>query len=205
MIHELNHRVKNTLATVQAIASETLLGADPAIRAALDGRLMALSAVHDALTRQSWQRVALRDVVGGALAPFGGADTARFQVSGPPVLLLPRAAVALAMGLHELATNATRYGALLLDTGRIGLVWAIHDDDAANFHLQWTEQGGPPVTPPAQRGFGTNMIAGALAGDLGGSVDIHFNRDGVRCVIEAPLDEVAAPEAAMALPLVGRF
>ena len=205
MIHELNHRVKNTLATVQAIASETLRGADEAMRTALDGRLMALSAVHHALTRQNWQRVALHDVVTGALAPFGGADTTRFQASGPPILLLPRAAVALAMGLHELATNAAKYGALLRDTGRVSLLWDISDADPPGFHMRWTEQGGPCVTAPAHRSFGTNMIEGALAGDLCGDVVIHFDRDGVRCVIDAPLDEVAATDAALALPLVGQF
>jgi PAS domain S-box-containing protein len=205
MIHELNHRVKNTLATVQAIASETLLGVDPGKRAALDGRLLALSSVHDALTRESWQRVQLRDVVAGALAPFSEAGATRFHVSGPPLLLLPRAAVALAMGLHELATNATKYGALLVDTGRVSLAWDILGGDQPSFHMAWAEQGGPPVQWPTQRSFGTKMIEGALAGDLGGSVIMRFDRAGVSCVIDAPLEEVAALADEVALPPVGQL
>jgi PAS domain S-box-containing protein len=205
MIHELNHRVKNTLATVQAIASETLHGADPALLAALNGRLMALSAVHNALTREGWHSVELGDLVAGALAPFGGADVERFKVIGPRVALLPRAAVALAMGLNELATNATKYGALLAEAGKVSVVWDVCRGDSSFFHMKWTEYNGPPVSLPKRRSFGTNMIECALAGDLGGQVKIHFDPGGVSCVIDAPLDEVEHTTNDLALPLVGQF
>jgi len=204
MIHELNHRVKNTLATVQAVASETLQGADPAMRAALDGRLMALASVHDVLTRESWHSADLGEVVASALAPFGGAETCRFQVRGPPLLLLPRAAVALAMGFHELATNATKYGALRMPGGRVSLLWSIAGDGPQTLFMSWAEQGGPPVAPPTRRSFGSAMIEGALACDLGGSVTLYFDPAGLRCEIEAPLEEVAADADEFVLPSVGR-
>lgn len=205
MIHELNHRVKNTLATVQAIALQTLHGTDAAMLSALNGRLLALSAVHDVLTRESWHCVELREVVAGALAPFSGAASERFTVEGPPLLLRPRAAVALAMGLNELATNATKYGALFAAAGRVSLSWNIIEGDQPSFEMTWAEHGGPPVAPPKRRSFGTNMVEGALAGDLGGQVTIYFDPGGVRCVIQAPLEEVAAPQDAPVLPRIGRL
>jgi PAS domain S-box-containing protein len=205
MINELNHRVKNTLATVQAIASETLHGAPPAMREALTGRLIALSSVHDALTRESWHSVELHDVVAGALAPFGGSQTTRFDIHGPPVSLLPRAAVALAMGLHELATNAVKYGALCVDAGKVSLLWNVLHGDQPAFKMTWTELDGPPVELPKRRSFGSNMIEGALAGDLAGEVTINFDPDGVRCVIDAPLSEVVAAADDTVLPYVKKF
>jgi PAS domain S-box-containing protein len=203
MMHELNHRVKNTLATVQAVVSETMREAEPAMRAAIDGRLLALAAVHDVLTRESWQSADLGEVVAGALAPFGGGDVSRFRVQGPAVLLQPRAAVALAMGLHELATNAAKYGALHADAGRVRFAWEMVAPQS--LMLTWTEQGGPPVSVPSRRSFGTNMIEGALACDLAGTATIHFDPAGVRCVIEAPLDEIVAKPGSMVLPPVGEI
>jgi two-component sensor histidine kinase len=173
------------------------------MRAALDGRLMALASVHDVLTRESWHSADLGEVVAGALSPFGGGDVTRFDVHGPAMLLHPRAAVALAMGLHELATNATKYGALRADAGRVEFTWEVIAPGPASLHLTWTERGGPPVVLPGRRSFGSNMIEGALACDLGGTATIHFDPAGVRCVIDAPLDEVAAQSGDMALPLVG--
>jgi PAS domain S-box-containing protein len=202
MIHELNHRVKNTLATVQAVVTETLQGAEPAMRAALDGRLVALANVHDVLTRETWQSAELGEVVAGALSPFGGSDTTRFQVRGPHILLQPRAAVALAMGLHELATNASKYGALCAKGGRVAFTWEVVAPGPASLHLTWTESGGPPVVPPTRRSFGSNMIEGPLAWDLAGSAKIHFDPAGVRCVIDAPMDEVVAKPGELDLPLV---
>ncbi len=203
MIHELNHRVKNTLSTVQAIAAETMKDAPAPMRAALEGRLLALAAVHDVLTREAWQGAGLHEVVAASLQPFGGAG--RFEVSGPPMPLLPRAALALAMGLHELATNAVKYGALQGAAGGVTICWHVSAHNEPHLELVWLEHGGPPVVVPAARSFGTRMIEGALAWDLGGTAKIDFEPAGVRCVIEAPLAEVAARAEKVALPRVGRL
>jgi len=192
VIHELNHRVKNTLATVQAIASQTLRNADLGVRQSFDARLIALSSAHDVLTREAWQGADLCDVVAGALAPHGWPESGRFQVSGPPVRLQPQAAVALAMGLHELATNALKYGALLAKEGEVDIRWGIGGNDTLRFRLTWTERGGPVVAPPTHRGFGTKLVERSLAQDLGGTARIAFAPEGVTCEVEAPLAEVAA-------------
>ena len=191
MVHELNHRVKNTLATVQSIAMQTLRGGDPAVREVLDARLQALAAAHDVLTRTSWEGAELDDVVAGALAPHGGRNSGRFHVSGPPVRLQPRAALALAMGLHELATNALKYGALspAAPEGWVDLRWA---KSGGRLRLVWSEHGGPPVTPPSRRGFGTRLVERSLAQDLGGTVQVAFDAEGMTCTVDAPLTEVAA-------------
>lgn len=168
MVNELNHRVKNTLATVQAIASQTLRGSDATIRRTLEGRLMALAAAHDVLTRESWEGASLDDVVSGALAPFGSLEGGRIQVSGPLLRLWPRAALALAMGLHELSTNALKYGALSAGSGQVEIRWEVTQGASAQLRLAWTERGGPPVAVPAKRGFGTRLVERSLAQDLGG-------------------------------------
>jgi PAS domain S-box-containing protein len=202
MVDELNHRVKNTLATVQSIAMQTLRGGDPAVRQVLEARLLALAAAHDVLTRMNWEGAELDDVVAGALAPHGGRDSGRFHVSGPPVRLQPRAALALAMGLHELATNALKYGAFSPGAadGWVDLRWAKSGD---RIRLVWSEHGGPPVTLPSRRGFGTRLVERSLAQDLGGTVEIIYGPEGVTCVVEAPLAEVAAPAEVAAFPRVG--
>ncbi len=198
MLHELNHRVKNTLASVQSITLQTLRGGDPAVREVLDARLQALAAAHDVLAHTSWEGAELDDVVAGALAPHGGRDSRRFHVSGPPVRLKPRAALALAMGLHELATNAVKHGALspAAPEGWVDLCWV---KSGGRMRLVWSEHGGPPVTPPSQRGFGTRLVERSLAQDLGGTVKIAFNPEGVTCTVESPLTEVAASAEVTAL------
>ncbi len=203
MINELNHRVKNTLATVQAIAWQTLRGTNTAVRGTLENRLLAVASAHDVLTRKKWEGAALDDVVSGALAPFGGRG-GRFQVSGPPLLLCPRAALALAMGLHELATNALKHGALSVASGRVGINWDILTGDVPSLRLSWTERGGPPVLPPTRRGFGIRLLERTLAQDLGGSARISFDTpEGITCQIQAPLSEVVAATEGLSLPLVG--
>lgn len=192
VIHELNHRVKNTLATVQAIASQTLRGTDAGVRQAFEDRLIALSSAHDLLTREAWLGAELADVVAAALTPHGWPDPARFRVSGPPVRLQPRAAVNLAMGLHELATNALKYGALSAREGEVEIRWGIKGSEAPRFRLTWTERGGPVATAPTRRGFGTKLVERSLARDLGGTARITFAPEGVTCTVEAPLAEVAA-------------
>jgi PAS domain S-box-containing protein len=194
LIHELNHRVKNTLATVQSIAMQSLRGlkgpqADAA-RAAFEARLLALARAHDVLTRQSWESADLDEVVADAVAPLDGTRT-RFAIAGPPVRLPPRMALSIAMALHELGTNAVKYGALSNAAGRVAVAWTIEAD--ARLHLTWTERGGPPVEAPESRGFGSRLIERNLARELAGSVSLGFAREGVTCVIDAPLRQGALP------------
>ncbi|CAN7278773.1 sensor histidine kinase [Neorhizobium sp. LjRoot104] len=192
MVNELNHRVKNTLATVQAIASQTLRGGDPIVRQTLERRLMALAAAHDVLTRENWEGADIDDVVTGALAPFGEGGDYRFAVSGPSLRLLPRAALALAMGLHELTTNALKYGALSTLAGQVAIDWQIVEGAKPLLRLTWTESGGPRVVAPLRRGFGVRLIERSLAQDLGGKASVIFDQPaGIIGTIEAPLADVA--------------
>jgi two-component sensor histidine kinase len=201
MVHELNHRVKNTLATVLALAGQTLRDADAAVRQAFDGRLMALAVAHDVLTRESWEGANLSDVVAASLAPYGGDMDGRFGFSGPPIRVLPRAALALVMGLHELTTNALKYGALSNATGSVDVQWTVVGQA---LRLSWLEVGGPPVIPPTRRGFGAQLVERSVARDLCGTASIDFAPHGVACVIEAPLTEIAFAAKVLHLPRVGR-
>jgi two-component sensor histidine kinase len=190
LINELNHRVKNTLATVQSITSQTLrsttLGSEA--RAAIERRLIALSRAHDVLTRENWEGANLREVVREAIEPFRTYGEHRFYYEGPRVRLSPRMALAMAMALQELATNAVKYGALSNMEGRVHLTWSVvHSGHGARLWLTWKEVGGPPVTPPTHRGFGSRLIERSLAQDLNGSVTIEYYPQGVTCTVDAPL------------------
>jgi PAS domain S-box-containing protein len=203
MINELNHRVKNTLVTVQSMVSQTLRGADPVAQSKLEGRLVALASAHDVLTTENWESAVLDQVVAGVLAPHGGLEDSRFQMSGPRLRVLPRAALAVTMGLHELVTNALKYGALSIENGRVEIRWELTADPEPRFRLVWTESGGPAVTPPERRGFGTILIERSLAMDLDGTAHVSFEPAGVMCVIEAPLCEVIAPAEVMPFRRIG--
>lgn len=185
LIDELNHRVKNTLAVIQVIARQTF-GNGPQLRA-FAGRITALSAAHDLLTRENWAQAGLADVVTETLR-IADPDGSRTRVDGPPIVLSPKRAVTIALALHELATNAAKYGALSGETGVVTVTWSLAGDPPDRLTLCWEERGGPPVEPPARRGFGTRMIDEALALELIGVVDLSFRREGVTCRIEAPLD-----------------
>ena len=204
MVNELNHRVKNMLSTVQSIAWQTLRRVDPAAFHTLEGRLHALAAVHDVVTEEGWTEADLREVIEGVLAPYGGSAGGRFVVSGPATRVQPRVAVALSMALHELATNAVKYGALACSGGRVVVRWTITADSEPRLELIWSEQGGPAVTEPEVRGFGTRLIERGLAFDIGGTARISFETSGVICVIEAPLGLVVAPARVVPFPRVGR-
>jgi PAS domain S-box-containing protein len=185
LINELNHRVKNSLAIVQGLAQQSFKGeaASQAAREAFEGRLLALAAAHDLLTRQSWQSADLRTIVDSVVAPYAG-GTGRFVVAGPELALPPKVAVSMALGLHELCTNAAKYGALSVAEGSVHVAWAAED---GRLRLEWREGGGPPVEPPASRGFGTRMIERGLAAELRGKVEISFERSGVVATIDAEL------------------
>ncbi|HQT55261.1 MAG TPA: HWE histidine kinase domain-containing protein [Phenylobacterium sp.] len=184
LVNELNHRVKNTLATVQSIATQTLRSAPSAEqgRAALEERLLALSRAHDVLTRESWEGAELSEIVALAVSPYLGADPARIVTGGPSLRLAPRMALAIAMALQELATNAAKYGALSIPAGRLTIQWT---QDADLIRLRWEEIGGPLVVPPLRRSFGSRLIERSLSAELGGEAAITFAPTGVICLITA--------------------
>ena len=186
LINELNHRVKNTLAIVQGIAWQSLrsngMASGPV--EAFEGRLLALAAAHDVLTRQSWESASIGSIVAGAVAPHHAAD-GRLTVEGPAVDLEPKTAVALGLAMHELATNAVKYGALSGPVGQVEVRWTA---DGGRLLLTWRESGGPPVTPPARRGFGARLLEQGLAEELRGSVRLEFRPEGVLCAVEASLE-----------------
>jgi PAS domain S-box-containing protein len=197
LINELNHRVKNTLATVQSIAAQTLRAAPDtaSARASFEARLMALAATHDVLTAESWHGARIADVVSSAMAPFESTRRPQIQRLGPPVWVSAPRALALSMALHELATNAVKYGALSEPGGRVNIRW--RRTKASELVLEWVEQGGPPVAPPTRSGFGTRLVQRSLARELGGQVEFHFAPEGVSCEIRFPIAE-APPQATLA-------
>ena len=173
LLHEIKHRVKNTLGTVQAIASQTFRKAPPEERTAFGARLRTMSEAHDLLTTHDQGRVAVRDIVARAIAPF---DTARFTLHGDNAELSAAKALLLAMAVHELGTNAVKYGALSNDEGRIAVDWHSAKDRLV-FH--WRESGGPAVSQPTHRGFGSNLIQRAMAG-----AQFDYAPGGLRCSLE---------------------
>jgi PAS domain S-box-containing protein len=192
LMNELNHRVKNTLASVQAIAFQTLKGEIPLAeaRARFEARLLALSRAHNLLTEQNWGRACLDRVVRDSVEHLAG-EAGRFEIGGEPLWLAPRAALALALALHELGTNAAKYGALSREGGTVSVRWT---SEGGRLRLEWRESGGPAVSAPARRGFGSRLIA-QLEAELGGTARLSFEADGVRCAIDAPLETVRAREA----------
>ncbi|MEJ2815597.1 HWE histidine kinase domain-containing protein [Caulobacter sp. CCG-8] len=196
LINELNHRVKNTLATVQSMASQTLKNEPHPLVAfeKFESRLMGLSQVHDVLTRESWHGAGLCDVAERALAPFtppspdGEPGCKRLVIDGPPVWLAPGGALTMALIFHELATNALKYGALSNNDGKVVLSWT-YDADTRDLALTWTETGGPPVVPPTRRGFGSRLIERSLRGELKGAATMDYRPEGLVCAMRATLSE----------------
>lgn len=188
---ELQHRIKNTLAMVQAIANQTLRSAtdlDEA-REAFAGRLISLGRAHDILTQVSWTAAPIGEVIEGALCVHRQNSVPRIRISGPNVLLAAKPALSLALALHELATNAAKYGALSNESGTIDLRWhVVHEAEEPRFCLTWSEQAGPPIiSPPVQRGFGSRLIERSFAAESGGAVTLTYPPTGLVCRIEAPL------------------
>ena len=191
LMDELNHRVKNTLATVQSLASQTARGAPApaAFRERFEGRLIALSKAHDQLTSHHWESADLRELLSGSLAPYAGVGTERVVLRGEDVVLRPRAVLTLAMAVHELTTNAAKYGALSVPGGRIEIQWQAVRAGTGRpvLRIDWLEQGGPSVAVPEQRGFGSKLIEGSIAAELGGTARLVFEPNGLRCEIVIPL------------------
>lgn len=197
LIHELNHRVKNTLATVQAITAQTLRSApDPtAFKAAMMARLMALAQSHDLLTRNDWAGASLRELIAEQLRPYETGSPRRIQLGGPDLMLPPKTALSLGMALSELATNAAKYGALSVRDGEIEIAWELRPGPPVQLRLVWRETAGPPVASPVQNGFGSRLIQQGLAHELGGEARMEFRREGLVCEISFPLPEGVGPQA----------
>jgi PAS domain S-box-containing protein len=191
LLDELNHRVKNTLATVQSIAAQTLRSASSpaAFRDAFEGRLLALSKTHDLLTRNSWRDADLHELAKQELAPYRRNNDERVLIEGPAVDLPPRYAINLGLVLHELVTNAAKYGALSMPSGHVKLTWTIvrHPDRPAQLRLHWSESGGPPVEKPKHQGFGSRLIRRSIEGELAGYIVINFAPAGMSYDVSVPL------------------
>lgn len=194
LTNELNHRVKNTLATVQSIAAQTFRNvADQQARSVFEARVAALSSAHNVLTDANWESAGLTEVVARALAPHAADenDATRFRIAGPDTRLHPKVALTLAMALHELMTNAAKYGALSVPGGRVSVTWTLSRDEGRDrLALTWAETGGPEVVPPTRKGFGSRLIERQLPLEFDGSAAIDFAPGGVVCRLDIPL---AAP------------
>src|SRR5665647_2153813 len=189
LIDELNHRVKNTLSTVQSIVWQTLrTTTDP--KAIVESRLFALSRSHDLLTREKWQSAGLLDIAHDALEPFGvsGGRADRIVIMGENIRFPPKAALALGIAFNAVSTNAVKYGALSNAAGSILIGWAMETAPAGKrLLLSWKEEGGPPVTPPAHKGFGSRVIERGLAHELEGTTHLDYRPDGLVCTMDIPL------------------
>ncbi|WP_165820037.1 sensor histidine kinase [Microvirga sp. KLBC 81] len=191
LIHELNHRVKNTLATVQSLAIQTMRSSPSpeAFQSNFMARLMALSATHDLLTQTYWESASLSEVIEAELRPHGGIDGLRIKARGDAVRLKPQQALSLGLAFHELATNATKYGALSSSQGQLSITWDLEADAAGKRQLlvHWHEQDGPPVAKPRRQGFGTRLIDRSIVHELGGAIEMDYASTGLECRMRVPL------------------
>lgn len=187
LVAELNHRVKNILAIVQSVAGQTLRSSPSlnAFNATFAGRIKALSIAHDILTQTRWIGIGLNELLAAVLAPYRG--DARVALQGPPVMLPARVVTPLSMAIHELATNASKYGALSGPRGTVSISWEVRHDGISEVEMTWSEQGGPKVERAGSSGFGTRLIQRVVAYDLDGNVDLSFAPDGVCGVLRFPL------------------
>jgi two-component sensor histidine kinase len=194
LMAELDHRVKNTLATVQSIVR--LTAGDAPQAEVLSGRIRALATAHNLLAQSRWRGADLRGLLKEELRPYRKGSGERPRLRGPAVALAPKAAQALSLVVHELATNAAKYGALSTPEGSLDIGWQILQDDGRRLVLVWQERGGPPVIPPARSGFGLQLIRSTLAHDMGGSSELRFDPEGLVCRIELGLEHGAGGVAA---------
>jgi two-component sensor histidine kinase len=188
LTRELNHRVKNTLANVLSIVSLTRRRSDNLddFATSLEGRIRALSATHDLLTQSEWGTTPVRAVISAELAPYAQDSERVLELSGPAVELAPNDALSLGLAIHELATNAAKYGALSVPGGCVAVTWQLITQDLAR--VEWAERGGPPVSQERRkRGFGTELIEKIVAHELRNPVDLRFEAEGVRCTLILPV------------------
>jgi two-component sensor histidine kinase len=192
ILGELHHRIKNTLATVSAIASQSFRAA-PSIehgQKAMEGRLIALGRAHDLLMQVSWANASLNHTLSSATEPYDGQGARRFHFNGPDIRITSGAVIALAMTFNELCTNTTKFGALSVPAGRVETAWTI-DDLKQRLHLVWTERGGPTVEPPTRRSFGTRMME-SLGQQLTGQIQLAYEPGGLVYALDVPLSSVVA-------------
>ena len=189
LIQELNHRVKNMLTTVQAIALQSLNGARSAEKDRFLSRIQALATCHNLLTRSSWEGAYLRDILDSTFAPHRSLQVAqRISLSGQDTILSSRDALSVTLALHELVTNAVKYGAFANNEGRIELSWKVEPSPAAaKLHINWTEEGGPPVEAPRHKGFGSRLLT-SLAAQSGAAYSCEYPSTGFRCELALPLE-----------------
>ncbi|UFZ07837.1 PAS domain S-box protein [Bradyrhizobium ontarionense] len=194
LVAELNHRVKNILAIVQSVAGQTLRTSPslPAFNKAFSGRIQAVSIAHDILTQTRWIGIGLNELLTTVLAPYGVGE-GRIATEGPPVLLEARLVLPLSMVLHELATNASKYGALSAPFGLVAISWRLCDD-RRRLELLWLERNGPPVEGGGARGFGTTLIDRVVRFDLDGDAVLTFEPTGIRCTLTFALTAETSPE-----------
>jgi two-component sensor histidine kinase len=190
ILEELHHRIKNTLATVGAIASQSLRTATSLEHAqlAIEGRLFALGRAHDLLMQVSWANASLVQTIRGAIVPYDNQGAGRFTIDGPDIGIASSAVITLAMTLNELCTNTTKFGALSVPAGRVEVAWTI-DNDAQRLRLTWTEKGGPAVGAPTRRSFGTRMME-TLGQQLNGKVHLAYERTGFVYTLDVPVQSL---------------
>jgi len=193
ILEELHHRIKNTLATVSAIASQSLRTASSIEHGqrAIESRLLALGRAHDLLLQARWSSADLEHIVHGATEPYDSEGEGKFSIQGPDLKIVSGAVIALAMTLNELCTNATKFGALSWPTGRIEIAWTI-DDKNQRLHLTWTEKGGPAVHAPTRQSFGTRLIE-TLGRQLKGKVEMAYDLKGFVYALDVPLNSLKPP------------
>jgi two-component system CheB/CheR fusion protein len=193
LIAEMSHRVKNVLATVQSIGSQTLRQSHSLedFKTAFNGRLLALARAHDLLINEGWAGAKIAVLVNRTLAPYRTGEDRRITTDGPRIILRPQAGVALIMILHELATNAAKYGALSVPNGTLSVTWRRGDGDSdPRLRLDWIEVGGPRVKPPSHRGFGSNLVERSTAHELHGRATLDYREEGLRVELVFPLEEL---------------
>jgi two-component sensor histidine kinase len=193
ILQELHHRIKNTLATVSAIASQSLRTATSIEHAqhAIEGRLLALGRAHDLLLQARWANADLSNTIRGATEPYDGEGAGRFSISGPDIKITSGAVIALAMTVNELCTNTTKFGALSVPAGSIDIAWKV-DEEKQRLELTWSEKGGPSVSAPSRHTFGTRLI-GSLGQQLKGEVQLAYEPTGFVYTMNVPMTSLVAP------------
>lgn len=189
VIGELHHRVKNTLAIVSAIVSQSLKTANSLEEATktIEERLHALGVAQDLLVRERWTGAGCRTLIEGAVKAFQSKSLDQFEIAGDNIAVSSGPAVSLSMVIHELCTNAVKHGALSAPNGRVSISWAVSEDHPPRFKLHWKERGGPPVREPSRKSFGSRLIEQALPGQLQGEARLRFEPDGLSCEVNIPL------------------